>query len=96
MYGKFDVDIILAKGGIGFQNILLEQWPTHLCNLFYSDLRLVEIHLEFESNSKSCRIPPPNVPFLDKIQLHFNSDSVSPEFDYYSIEERNKYHTPAS
>ena len=83
IYTKLEFNVVLAKGGVGMQAIVMEEWPTHMCNLFYSDLHLLETTATYETNSKACKA---NLTPIDNLSLHMNHN-ISPEFDFYAIEE---------
>ena len=70
-YFTFEIETTLLRWAVGLQQFLMEDYPSHLCWMFYTDSRIATVGLNFETNTKPCKISPS---FLDKYNLHFGTN----------------------
>lgn len=54
-YFQVNIELTLAHLTLGIQNFFMEDIPVHSCFMGYADVRVLDISIGFESNTKNCK-----------------------------------------
>lgn len=54
-YFKINIELTLLHLTLGIQNFFIEEWPSHGCFMGYADVRILNVSVGFESNTKNCK-----------------------------------------
>ena len=49
---SFAVDLTVLRWSVGVQTFLMEEIPTHLCSMMYTDSRMATVGFSMETNTK--------------------------------------------
>ena len=70
-YMTLELEVTILRWAIGIQQFLMEEFPSHLCWMIYTDSRIATLGVNIETNTKQCKLRPS---FLDQFELHFGVD----------------------
>ena len=54
-YFQVNIELTVLHLTLGIQNFFMEDWPSHSCFMGYADVRIFDVSIGFESNTKNCK-----------------------------------------